>query len=592
MKFKCFFILLFIIGINSNIISQSRIEDLKKSLTTAKDLKQKVDLLNKISIEINETNPEDALVYANQLIKISKENNYKLGLAMGYGNLAMYYNCTGNYQQSIENYQLSEKIKIEINDESGLAVTYNNQSLVYTNMGKYEKAIELLQKSLIIKEKLKDIYNIAVIYNNIANLYISLNNTDKAIEYYQYSYDKVKELEAKEHKVKYQRSMAISKTNIGSVFYLNGKLDNALENFKIALNHFEKLEDKINIGVLNDNIGVIYFDKKDFVKAIEYHKKAIKILEKSSDTLKFSIVYRNLGNDMVALEQYSEAMDYYTKSLNVQLKIGAKDEISATCLEISKLYEKNKDFENALKYHKLYSNTKDSVYNAETQLIFNEIQTKYETTKKEEKIKNLLEETELKQKSIWSLTVVLIFSIILLLLLIIFSYKIYKKYLENKKLKEIIFKQKEEIQAKLNEFIKNEELQEQKKYSFSKLTETKIDELYEEVLKLLDETKIYLNSDLTLPILAKQIGIQTTELSQIINSKSKLNFNDFINNYRIQEAKKRLFDNKFNNLTIEAIGKSVGFNSKTTFIAVFKKTYSATPSVFKKNQTEKDFILN
>ncbi len=71
-------------------------------------------------------------------------------------------------------------------------------------------------------------------------------------------------------------------------------------------------------------------------------------------------------------------------------------------------------------------------------------------------------------------------------------------------------------------------------------------------------------------------------MSQTINSKRNLNFNDFINSFRIEEAKKRMADREFRNLTFEAIGKSVGFNSRTSFISAFKKFTSCTPSEYKK----------
>ena len=59
-----------------------------------------------------------------------------------------------------------------------------------------------------------------------------------------------------------------------------------------------------------------------------------------------------------------------------------------------------------------------------------------------------------------------------------------------------------------------------------------------------------------------------------------MNFNDFINQYRVEEAKIRLVDPEYSNLTVAAIGNSVGFTSKSAFYSAFKKHTQLSPSAF------------
>jgi YesN/AraC family two-component response regulator len=92
-----------------------------------------------------------------------------------------------------------------------------------------------------------------------------------------------------------------------------------------------------------------------------------------------------------------------------------------------------------------------------------------------------------------------------------------------------------------------------------------------------------LDINLTLPVLAQKCGIQVHHISKAINSKSDGNFNDYINSFRIEEAKQRLFHPDFKLFTIEAVGRSVGFKSRTSFIAAFRKIEDLTPSDYKKN---------
>lgn len=98
-----------------------------------------------------------------------------------------------------------------------------------------------------------------------------------------------------------------------------------------------------------------------------------------------------------------------------------------------------------------------------------------------------------------------------------------------------------------------------------------------------DET-YYLLPTASLKDLAKTLESNSNYISQIINANTNLNFNDFINQYRIEESKKRLLDRNYSHLTIEAIGNSVGFKSKATFYNAFKKHVEMSPKAFIKFQ--------
>jgi AraC-like DNA-binding protein len=106
------------------------------------------------------------------------------------------------------------------------------------------------------------------------------------------------------------------------------------------------------------------------------------------------------------------------------------------------------------------------------------------------------------------------------------------------------------------------------------------------IKELMENNKPYLQPDLSLTTMAVMLDMSPRMLSNIIHQEFQKNFFDFINYYRIQEAKKRLLDPANNHLTIAAIGIDSGFNSKSTFNDVFKKLEKTTPSAFKaKNQT-------
>ena len=93
----------------------------------------------------------------------------------------------------------------------------------------------------------------------------------------------------------------------------------------------------------------------------------------------------------------------------------------------------------------------------------------------------------------------------------------------------------------------------------------------------------YLQPDITLDMLADTLSMPAKDLSMIINRHFHNNFYEFINGYRIEEAKRMLVDEKLKNKTITDIYLEVGFNSKSVFNTFFKKLVGMTPSEYRVN---------
>ena len=122
------------------------------------------------------------------------------------------------------------------------------------------------------------------------------------------------------------------------------------------------------------------------------------------------------------------------------------------------------------------------------------------------------------------------------------------------------------------------------KYAQSKLTREKSEQHIKKLLQFMKTRKPYLEPSLTLNELANNLSIPSRYLSQEINNSLKQNFFDFINSYRIEEAKLLFADPANNKKTVLEILYEVGFNSKSVFNNAFKKHTGTTPTQFKRLQ--------
>jgi AraC-like DNA-binding protein/tetratricopeptide (TPR) repeat protein len=111
------------------------------------------------------------------------------------------------------------------------------------------------------------------------------------------------------------------------------------------------------------------------------------------------------------------------------------------------------------------------------------------------------------------------------------------------------------------------------------------DEEAQRIFNLIDEKfnsqKLYQDSDLSLNKLAENIDIHYKQISYAINKIYGNNFISYLNDYRINEAKKLLKDPAYNHFSYLAIGYEAGFNSKSTFYSAFKKATGVSPKEFK-----------
>ncbi|WP_099767650.1 helix-turn-helix domain-containing protein [Chryseobacterium sp. 52] len=121
--------------------------------------------------------------------------------------------------------------------------------------------------------------------------------------------------------------------------------------------------------------------------------------------------------------------------------------------------------------------------------------------------------------------------------------------------------------------------QEEKRYANKKILDEYALPLAEKLEKIITEQELYKNPDLKLSDLAKKINVSTHQLSQLLNDNLGKNFTAYINEYRIQEACQLIA--KDQGIKLEVIGYEVGFNSKSTFYAAFKKHKNTTPNGYK-----------
>ena len=141
-----------------------------------------------------------------------------------------------------------------------------------------------------------------------------------------------------------------------------------------------------------------------------------------------------------------------------------------------------------------------------------------------------------------------------------------------------------EVEQSMEVEIKVESFREQaKRYKRSGLDRSDGENHLKRLVEYMETEKPYLESRLSLKQLAERLKISTNYLSQIINENLQKNFFDFINEYRVDEVKRSIGEERYKHYSLLGVAYECGFNSKSSFNSIFKKKTGLTPSEFQKS---------
>ncbi|HET6992179.1 MAG TPA: SpoIIE family protein phosphatase, partial [Bacteroidia bacterium] len=187
-----------------------------------------------------------------------------------------------------------------------------------------------------------------------------------------------------------------------------------------------------------NNIANIYKGKHETQKAIDFYNRALTIRETIGDKNGVALICNNLGTIYLSINNYEQAIFYLNKSLAISRELDYRDEMKSDYLGLSETYEKLGDDERALSYYKSFHALYDSLYNDKNNQQINELNTKFDTERRQKAFESLSKENDLQQRRN-------LFMACALLLLVILVFVIYRNATKSKRANIILEKQKNEI---------------------------------------------------------------------------------------------------------------------------------------------------
>lgn len=347
-------------------------------------------------------------------------------LAENFNNLGVLYFHTGTWDSSIYYYDAAYREYQHLQDTAKLSILEINLGTLYKHKGLYEKSLEYLLAASYRLENSPPSTNLATSYNSIGNVYSKIGETLAALDFH------YKALRVRQ-KLNLQVGISASYNNLGNVYLLLNQPDSALNNFQKSLKIKQDLNDKGGQGIVLNNIGELMIKTGKLEDAEQLLEKALSIRLETNESVGQVITRNNLAKVYLFKESLSAAERELKISEKLASSLGMLEQLKDNYeIQIS-LYKRTKDLDKALDYSQQLLVIKDSLLNQEKAQSLAEMQTRYESLKKEDRIallekEGLLQAVEIDRKQIWIRSLVLaVVSVLIIVVLVYYNLRTMRK---------------------------------------------------------------------------------------------------------------------------------------------------------------------
>lgn len=245
--------------------------------------------------------------------------------------------------------------------------------------GKYDVAARNYYEAAVILEKVNDQKRLAPLYNEIAKLYRKTRDLDKSLS----NYNKAAAIYAR---LKDSAGIQMILNESGVVFEYRGDYTEALNRYNQARELAESIRDSMAVSYALSNIAGVYVIQKKFTEAETNLLQVLKIRQQLKDSFAIALTYSDLGVMMNAKGDYAKAISYLNESNRLAETLKYLELQSNNYNELATAAEKQGHYQEAYHYFLKRSAMRDSLFAMEKTRQIAELNARYETAKKEQRI--------------------------------------------------------------------------------------------------------------------------------------------------------------------------------------------------------------
>ncbi len=550
-------ILLFIIVLFGNNPAYSDTTDsLLQRLSSAKGI-ERMNILNDLTLKNLTVNPEKSTDYAEQMLLYAKSVQHDSMVTRAYYALGLSYYFREYWNLAAENFVNAIEYNPDEVSELFKAQCSNNAGICFDFLGEYEKAASFYFKTIAVGEKLADTLLTARARLNLGMIYVHMQDMDKAAEMFRLSLPVFIKFNDTGNIINAYENLFITEGEIGN-------RDTARNYFNKALSMAVRENDSLKIYSIEMDYGNLLQNRyKDYRGAKQCFNSALRYVDTVSNAASYYYILYQIGNNEMYLGNLDKAEKLMLSAHRNLERMNLKTWVRSIEYSLSRLYAQKGDFTLSDNYQEKAKKHDNELFEEKKINSISEMEVKYKTRKKEQEVevKNIQIASQKKQL------------ILISILAFVFASALVVVLWMTRKIKMVNH----------NLFERNRELTDrwEKLKNHKTPSNNKDSKLFNQIAELMNLELLYKNPKLTVDYVSKRVNANSKYVSQAIREKTGMNFNNYVNTYRIEEAKKILLDDESKSWSLDAVAVNCGFNNPTTFYQSFKKYTGLTPASFR-----------
>ncbi|WP_299245302.1 AraC family transcriptional regulator [uncultured Aquimarina sp.] len=479
---------------------------------------------------------------------------------------------TEEFEKSLAYYNELENIAAKLKNDTLATLAYTMKGHIYCINGKNKKALDNYYNALEIINKIGDLEREIIVNSGLMIVLSRMNRKKRAQEV------ALRSLKAIPNTTYHNKENHVRILTTLSDVYLDAeKYDSVLHYANQGMEMSQSLKlDNLYLDFLIKK-GMIFFYKDQYDQSLQYLFEAKEILNhKKIDNKSFPKIRTDyfIANCFYKKQLYDKAIDILLNSINsFEENDTYKPPAIRSHLLLANCYNQKEDYKQAMFWNNKYATlneyyqkdkdqTVDIIHEKETDKLQQEI-TLLEAKQAEEKLA--------KNRIFWILLITAI-----ALMSSIFLY--FRKQRSNKTLFDKLMKEIDVLES-----IKQISVPKEEPRKEIAIDDQKVNEIIKGLEKL-EAQEYFLKSDCNLRAMAKKLKTNATYLSQTINIHKEKNYNEYINDLRIEYVIKRLKDDKkFRSFSIQSIASEIGYKSSYSLVKHFKAKTGINPSYYIKS---------
>lgn len=415
-----------------------------------------------------------SIAYLNQGLKLDHQHGLDTQFATKANSLGVALKNSGKYDSSLYWHQRALKVRTDLKDSAGMSASFNNIGVTLKYLSFHETALENFQRSLAIKEKLGMVDKATSTRRNVANLFGSLQRFTSAkrhlgenLNYFVNTKDTLNIADSylglgtlmleearfqteQTKQVRYQSNEFSLRTS--EIGLEKQKLDTVRVLAELSKKLFSEVGSTYDLAFSAQLLGTVLMNEGQYVDASREFIKSLEVFEDYGDALNISTAILNLGILELKRKNYSQARKYLFESYHKAQEIGNLTLKSETLSAMSLFFEGTDNYDLALDFYRSHEYLFYEQLNETKSRQIAELQTKYETEKKDKEIKLQEAEIELTSSKNQKLMLILFTSIGFTLIIIV----IYTQ--RQKAIRKLQKKEQELHEQEVDDLIKDQEL--------------------------------------------------------------------------------------------------------------------------------------